>query len=116
MVASLLTHREIHFSNPSGRIWSEDPFTGWCDDVTMEVMIPVGCESTHRDTTLGHLIRGWVGASSVEHWFVDGYGDTWGSASHHIEYMRRVTGAVTHDVTGWHSHSRGYPTVYRGRS
>ena len=74
-VASLLTHREIHFSDPSGRIWSEDPFTGGYDDVMMEVMIPVRCGPVHRDTTLGHLIRGWVGASSVEHWSANGHGD-----------------------------------------
>ena len=73
----------------------------------VEVMTQVGCRSTHMDTTLGHHIQGWVGASSVEQWYADGHGDAWGSvivcwttlwsgsASHHIEYMWGVTGVVT---------------------
>lgn len=81
--------------DPSRRIWSENPFTGGYDDAMMEVMIPVGCGLMHRDIALSHLIRGWVGASSMEHWSTDGNADAWGSASHRIEYMQGVTGAVT---------------------
>lgn len=66
VVASLLTHREIHFSDPLRRIWSEDPFISGYSDATVEVMIPIRCVPTHRDTTLGHHIQGCVGASIIE--------------------------------------------------
>ena len=66
VVASLLTHREIHFSDPSQRIWSEDPFIGGYSDAMVEVMILIGCGPTRRDTALGHHIQGCVGASSIE--------------------------------------------------
>lgn len=107
VVASLLVPREIHFLGPLGRIWRVDPLIGEDGDATVEVMILVGCRSTHMDTTLGHHIEGWVGAFSVELWFTDGHEGTWGcvivcwtalwseSASHHIEYVWGVTGVVT---------------------
>ena len=56
VVVSLLTHREIHFSDPSGRVWSDDPFVGRYSDAIVEVMIPIGSGPTCRDTTLGHHI------------------------------------------------------------
>ena len=107
VVASLLTHRESHFSNPSGGIWREDPFIGGDSDVMVEVMILIMCGLTHRDIALGHHIQGCVGVSRVEKWSTGGHGDAWwcvvvcwtalwsGSASHCIEYMQRVTGTVT---------------------
>ena len=107
MVVSLLKHREIHFSDPSGRVWSDDPFIDGYSDATVEVMISIGGGPTCRDTTLGHHIQGCVGASSIEHWSTGEHGDAWwcvvvcwmalqsGSASHRSEYMRGVTGAVT---------------------
>ena len=77
MVVSLLTHREIHFSNPSGRVWSDDPFIDGYSDVTMEVMIPIGGGPTYRDTTLGHHIHGCVGESSTKQWTTGGHGFLW---------------------------------------
>jgi len=68
VVASLLTHREICFSDPSGRIWSENPFISGYSDAKVEVMIPIRCGPTCRDTALGHHVRGCVGASSTEQW------------------------------------------------
>lgn len=56
VVASLLTHRESHFSDPSGGIWREDPFIGGDNDVMVEVMILIGCGLTRRDIALGHHI------------------------------------------------------------
>lgn len=90
----------------SGRIWRGDPLIREYGDATVEVMILVGCKPTHMDTTLGHHIQGWVGASDVEKWSADGHGDTWwcvivcwivlwrGSTSHRIDYIRGETGAV----------------------
>ena len=107
MVASLLTHRDIHFLDPSGGIWSEDPFIDGYSDAMVEVMILIRCGLTHRYTTLGHHIQGSVGASSIEQWTTGGHGDAWWctivcwialwckSALHHIEYTRGVTGALT---------------------
>ena len=77
MVVSLLTHREIHFSDPSGRVWSDDPFFGGYSNVTGEVMIPIGGGPTCRDTTLGHHIQGCVGASSIKQWATSGHGVVW---------------------------------------
>lgn len=126
-MASLLVPREIHFVGPSGRIWRGDPFIEEHGDATVEVMIQVGCEPTHMDTSLGHHIHEWVGEYSMEQWSADGHGDAWGSvivccttlwrgiASHHIEYMQGVIGAVTQDGTRWYSHSREYLVVYRDR-
>lgn len=106
MVASLLTHRESHFSDPSGGIWREDPFIGGDNDAMVEVMILIGCGLTCRDIAIGHHIQGFVGASSVEQWSIGGHGDAWwcpivcwnalwsGSASHRSEYMRGVTGVM----------------------
>lgn len=56
VVASLLTHREIHFSDPSGGIWSEDPFIGEYSDAMVEVMILIMCGPTRRNMALGHHI------------------------------------------------------------
>jgi hypothetical protein len=46
VVASLLTNRELHFLDPSRRIWREDPFIGEYSDATMEVMISIRCGLT----------------------------------------------------------------------
>ena len=56
VVAARLTHREIHFLDPSGGIWSEDPFIGGYSDVMVEVMILIRCGLTRRDIALGHHI------------------------------------------------------------
>ena len=56
MVVTLLTHREIQFSDPSRRIWSDDPFVDRYSDVTKDMMIPIGGSPTCRGTTLGHHI------------------------------------------------------------
>jgi len=107
VVASLLAPREIHFLGPSRRIWRGGPLIGRFGDATVEVMIPVGCEPTRRDTALGHHIQGCVGSSSVEQWSTGGHGDAWwcvvvcwivlqsGNASQCSEYMQGVTGAMT---------------------
>ena len=107
MVVTLLTHREIHFSDPLRRIWGDDPFVGRYSDTTMETMLPIGGSPTCRGTTLGHHIQGCVGASSIERWIAGGHGVAWWctiecgtalwsrSILHHIESMRRVTDAWT---------------------
>ena len=107
VVVTLLTHREIHFSDPSRRIWSDDPFVGWYSDVTVEMMIPIGGGPTCSGTTLGHHIQGCVGASSIEQWTTCGHGVAWWctvvcgtalwsrSVLHHIENTRGVTNAWT---------------------
>ena len=46
VVALLLTPGEVHFLDPLGRIWSEDPFIGKYSDATMAVMIPIKCGPT----------------------------------------------------------------------
>jgi len=106
-VASMLTHRESHFSNPSGGIWREDPFIGRDNDAMVEVMILIECGLTHIDIALGHHIQGYVGAYSIEQWSTSGHEDAWrcvvvccivlrnGSASHRSEYMQGVTSVVT---------------------
>jgi len=66
VVALLLVPREVHFLGPSRRIWMKDPLFGEHSNVMVEVMIQVRCKSMHMDTTLGHHIQGWVGASSME--------------------------------------------------
>ena len=92
---------------PSGRISKEDPFIGEYGDAVVEVMVMIEYGPMHMDTALGHRTLGRVGASIIREWFVDGHGDAlrcvvicwtalWStSASHHIEYMRGVTGAAT---------------------
>lgn len=107
MVASLLVPIEIQFWGPSGRIWRGGPLIEEHGDARVEVMIYVGWGSMHRDTTLVHLIWGWVGASSMEKWSTDGQGYAWwytllcwialwnGSASHRIEHMYGAMGAMT---------------------
>ena len=76
-MVSLLPHREIHFSDPSGRVWSDDPFVDGYSDATTEMMIPIGGGPTCRDTTLGHHIQGCVGASSIEQWTTGGQRVAW---------------------------------------
>ena len=108
MVASLLTHRENHFSDPLGRIWREHPFISKDSGGIMEVMILIGCGLTHRDIALGHHIQECVGASRVEQWSTSGHGDAWWcvvecqfalwsrrSDSHRIEYTQGVSSTVT---------------------
>lgn len=107
MVASLLTHREIHFLDPLVGIWREDPFIDGYSDATVEVMVPIKCGPTFRDTTLGHHIWGCVGASNIEQWITGGHGGAWWctvvcwialwsrSVLHHIEYRWGMTGVST---------------------
>jgi len=113
VVVTLLTHREIHFSDPSRRICNDDPFVGGNRDVTMDMPIPIGGSPICRGTALGHHIHRCVGASSSDQWTTGGHGATWGctvvwgtalgsrSALHHIESTRGVTNAWTqtgHDI------------------
>ena len=105
MVVTLLTHREIHFSDPSRRIWSDDPFVGGYSDATVEMMIPIGGSPTCRGTALGHHIQGCVGASSIEQRTASGHGVAWcttvvcgtalwsRSVLHHIESTQGETNA-----------------------
>ena len=107
MVVTQLTHREIHFSDPSRRVWSADPFIGWYIDAMMEMMIPIGGSPTCRAIALVHHIQGCVGASSIEKWTTGGHGVAWwctvvcGTALwsrgvlHHIESTQGVTDAWT---------------------
>ena len=57
VVVTLLTHREIHFSDPLRSIWGDDPFVGRYSDATVETMIPIGGSPTCRGTALGHHIQ-----------------------------------------------------------
>ena len=103
VVVTLLTRRDIHFSNPSRRVWSDDPFVAWYSDATLETMIPIGGSPTCRGTALGHHIQGCVGASSIEQWTIGGHGVAWWctivcgtalwsrSVLHRIEDTRGVT-------------------------
>ena len=107
VVVALLTHREIHFSDPSRRICSDDPFVGGYSDVTVDMTIPIGGSPICRGTALGHHIHGCVGASSSDQWTTGGHGATWWctvvcgtalwsrSALHHIESTRGVTDSWT---------------------
>ena len=74
-MASLLVPREIHFLGPLGRIWKGDPFIGEYGDVAVEVMVLIEYGTKHMDTTLGHHTMGYVGASIIGQWSVDGHGD-----------------------------------------
>ena len=49
VVVSLLTHREIHFFDPSARVWSDDPFVGRYSDAIVEMMILTKGGPTCRD-------------------------------------------------------------------
>ena len=103
VVVTLLTHREIHFSDPSRRICSDDPFVGGYSDATVDMTILIGGSPICRGTALGHHIHGCVGASSSDQWTTGGHGATWWctvvcgttlrsrSALHHIESTRGVT-------------------------
>ena len=77
VMVTLLTHREIHFSDPSRRVWSDDPFVGGYSDATVETMIPIGGIPTCRGIALGHHIQGCVGASCIEQWTTGGHGVAW---------------------------------------
>ena len=77
MVVTLLTHWEIHFSDPLRRIWSDVPFVGRYSDATVETMIPIGGSPTGKGIALGHHIQGCVGASSIEQWTAGGHGVAW---------------------------------------
>lgn len=124
VVASPLVHRRIHLSCLSRRIWRQGPCIKGYGDVTVDVVILIGCEPTHIISSLNHGIQWRVGAYSIKQWFAGEHGGAWkcvavhwftswsrGRDSHHIGFVSGVTNALVHM-----GHPQGNPVVYKDKS